>query len=90
MRNYKMSYRSRRGVSRFHVSVPYETEPEPNGVYWREKLDAALEEIAKYDALVAIWESGLIPQRATFKDHALMAIRLAKCPSEVITAADIL
>ena len=90
MRNYKMSYRSRRDVRRFHVSVPYDTEPEPNGVYWREKLDAALAEIVKNDALVMIWDSELVPQEATYKDHALIAMRLAKCPSEVVTAADIL
>lgn len=76
-RQYKSSYKTHRGVSRFHVSLPYETEPESNSVYWREKLDAAMEKVVNNPALVAIWDSSLVPDHATFKEHAEMAMKLA-------------
>lgn len=39
----------------------------PNGLYWEQRQLKALYELADYPVLVEIWDSGLIPSRATYK-----------------------
>ena len=44
MRNYKTKP-TRRPVKRFHVEVPYQTDPPPNSDYWKEKANDRLVEL---------------------------------------------
>ena len=82
-RQYKTSYKSRRGVKRFGVSVPYPTEPPPNDQYWKDKFNTAFEVIVNNPILSTIWDSDLVPSTGTAKDYALLALRLAMAPYEI-------
>lgn len=45
----------------------------PNGYDWQRRLVLALNEMDDYEHLVAIWESGIVPAKATYRKHAQLA-----------------
>lgn len=87
-RQYKTSAMTYRPSKRFHVDLPYPTEPEHNSQYWQDKLSAAMDEIIKNDDLVAIWDSPIVPQNATYKEHAEIALGLLREDAEQLRILD--
>ena len=74
IKKVKMSTSSRAWFGK--VSVPYRADPEPNDQYWQDKLNEAKDKIAADPALVAVWESDIVPAKATYRDHFELAKKI--------------
>ena len=70
----KMSRQARQWFG--NVSVPHRADPEPNDPYWQDKLNEAKDKIAADPALVAVWESDIVPAKATYRDHFELAKKI--------------
>lgn len=70
-RKYKTSYASRRPSRRF--GVKFADANDDNSLPWRERRDRALSLLTKSPTAVKIWESDFVPDKASYKEHALLA-----------------
>lgn len=71
-RRYKGVVRNARSFRRVSVPFPH-GDPPPNDPYWQDKLSILLERIESNESWTQIWESPIVPDRATYKEHARLA-----------------
>jgi hypothetical protein len=50
----------------------------PNSSYWQGRLAQAFKKIVADEHLADIWDSVLVPEKATFRAHALLAEQIVR------------
>lgn len=48
----------------------------PNGEYWKTRLQRAFDKIVENPEWADVWDSDLVPQHTTYQDHALLAEKI--------------
>jgi hypothetical protein len=48
----------------------------PNGEYWKARLQRAFDQIVTNPSLADVWESDLVPAHTTYQEHAILAEKI--------------
>lgn len=70
------------------VEVPYTSDPEPNDPYWQEKLTYVMVTVCGDPALLAVWESDLVPDYATYREHYELAAKIVRGELKINQSVD--